>query len=135
MSVEIVDALGPGSHLSELARFTASYKVATAKFSELLQYPFLQSIILSEGEKGSDDLRTIVADGSSRFNQLCTTNVSVAQQVNSYGKTVPVLLKNVTIAKYATSMQPVVARYIAEATASSNDNEQFFESVSTALLR
>jgi hypothetical protein len=134
MSLEIVSALGPGPHVAELTKSTKSYNVATTNFNELLQYPFLQSIYLSEGEKPDEDLRTIVTDGSSRFSQLCTTNISVAQQVISYGRTVPLLLGALTIGNYATTTQPLVARYAAEAAASSTGNEQFFEEVCFSLF-
>lgn len=130
MSNKVVVALGPGSSLADLDKSLTSYETASKKFSELLQYPFLQSIVLGEGDKNGEDLRTIVADGSSRFGQLCTTNISIAQQVISYGRTVPVLLKAMTVADYAVNIKPLVAQYVAEAITSSNGNEQVFEDVS-----
>lgn len=131
-SAEIIKALGPGTHLSNLNKFASSYKTVTESFTNLLVYPFLQSIVLSdpEGEKPNDEnLRSIVVDGSSRFGQLCTSNISVAQQVNSYGRTVPVLLKSLTIGKYAISTKPLVEQYVEEALASGSGNEQFFGEV------
>ena len=131
-SSEIVQALGPGTHLSKLDQFTSSYNTVTTNFTSLLQYPFLQDIVLSESPNspGQDqDLRSIVADGSSRFGQLCTTNISVAQQVASYGRTVSVLLKALTIANYASSTKPLIDQYVSQAQASAGDNEQFFEEV------
>lgn len=116
--------------MSKLDKFTSSYKTVTTNFTSLLQYPFLQDIVLSDSPENSDqDLRTIVTDGSSRFGQLCTTNISIAQQVNSYGRTVPLLLKSLTIAKYASSTKPLIDQYVAESQASAGNNEQFFEDV------
>ncbi|KAJ6561975.1 hypothetical protein B0H19DRAFT_1026798 [Mycena capillaripes] len=135
-TAEIVNALGPGSRLSKLAQFSSSYSTVTENFNKLLLYPFLQSIVLSDPENkklNDEDLRTIVVDGNSRFGQLCTSNISIAQQVNSYGKAVPVLLKSLTIGKYAISTKPLIGQYVAEAEASSGDNKEFFEEFQTYL--
>ncbi|KAJ7799035.1 hypothetical protein B0H13DRAFT_2391332 [Mycena leptocephala] len=124
-AAEIVKALGPGT----LHQFSSSYQTATESFTNLLLYPFLQSIVLSNPnniKSNEQDLRTLVVDGSSRFGQLCTTNISIAQQVNSYGKVVPVLLKGETISKYTTYAKPLIEKYVAEAEASGNENKQFF---------
>ncbi|KAJ6561967.1 hypothetical protein B0H19DRAFT_1068666 [Mycena capillaripes] len=88
------------------------------------------SIVLNDPENkklNDQDLRTIVVDGNSRFGQLCTSNISIAQQVSSYGKAVPVLLKSSTIGKYAISTKPLIGQYVAEAEVSSGDNKEFFE--------
>ncbi|KAJ7799039.1 hypothetical protein B0H13DRAFT_2391335 [Mycena leptocephala] len=133
-SAEIVKALGPGNKLSRLHQLSSSYKTATESFTNLLLYPFLQSIVLGDpnnGKSNEEDLRTIVVDGSSRFGQLCTSNISIAQQVNSYGKVVPVLLKGETIAKYTTYATPLIEKYVAEAEASGNENKQFFKEFQT----
>ncbi|KIK54677.1 hypothetical protein GYMLUDRAFT_231859 [Collybiopsis luxurians FD-317 M1] len=132
-SFEVIEALGPGNQLSNLNKFAASYKAANSNFIDLLTYPFLQSMVLGESEGGNQDLRTIVVDGNSRFGQLCITNISIAQQVISYARTVPVLLPNMTIGGYATTIKPLVAQYIAQALASANGNEQFFENVGASL--
>jgi prefoldin subunit 5 len=135
-SADIVKALGPGIHLSKLDQFSSSYNTVTTNFTSLLQYPFLQDIVLSESPSspGQDqDLRSIVADGSSRFGQLCTTNISIAQQVASYGRTVPLLLKALTIASYTSSTKPLIDQYVNEAQASAGNNEQFFEDLQTYL--
>ncbi|KIK57577.1 hypothetical protein GYMLUDRAFT_172628 [Collybiopsis luxurians FD-317 M1] len=131
-SLEVIQALGPGNQVSNLNKFAASYKVANSNFADLLTYPFLQSIV--SGERGNQDLRTMVVDGSARFGHLCTTDISIARQVISYAKTVPVLLPNLTIGGYATTYKPLVAKYVAQALASANGNEQFFESFQTYLI-
>jgi hypothetical protein len=134
---QIVTALGPGKTLSTLNKYATSYQDANKNFDALLRYPFLQDIVLADGtdpKADTNDLHTIVADGSSRFNQLCTTNVSIAQQAISYGRTVSILLKSVDIAKYVSSVKPLVDQYINQAKTSASDNKQFFEDVCISLL-
>jgi hypothetical protein len=131
-ATEIVQALGPGTHLYTLDQFSSSYKIVTESFTNLLLYPLLQSIVLSDpnSEKSNDqDLRTILVNGSSRFGQFCTSNISIAQQVNSYGGTVPGLLNSLTIKMYATSTKPLMEQYVEEAEASRSGTKQFFKEV------
>jgi hypothetical protein len=129
MSQEIAQALGPGPHVSHLDQFPESYKAATTNFNSLLQYPFLQSIVLDDGNNDGQDLRTIVADGDSRLGQLSQINISVARQVISFGKTIPALLGALTISKFATNTKPLIAGYIEEVSRDSEANNQFFKDV------
>ncbi|KIK57574.1 hypothetical protein GYMLUDRAFT_229116 [Collybiopsis luxurians FD-317 M1] len=129
-SAEVIEALGPGNQLSNLNKFAASYKAANRIFIDLLTYPFLESIVLGEGQAGKQDLRAIVVDGDARFAQLCITNISIARQVISYAQTAPLILPSLTVSGYAIAMRPLVAQYVAEALASANGNEQFFEGAS-----
>jgi hypothetical protein len=134
MSQEIVQALGPGEHLSELDRFTESYRIATTNFNLLLQYPFLQSIVLDDDNNGGQDLRTIVADGSGKFGQLSHTNITVARQVISFGKTIPAFLRALTISNFAINTKPMIANYIEEVDRDSEANKQFFKDVCAFII-
>ncbi|KDQ15913.1 hypothetical protein BOTBODRAFT_173577 [Botryobasidium botryosum FD-172 SS1] len=136
--LDFVKALGLGIHLSKLNQFESSYKTASTNFASLLQYPFLQSILISEATKSaagrtSSDLRSIIIDGSSRFDQLTQSDISITQQVVTFSKTAPMLLKSLTVAGYASGVKPLVEQYAAESAASGSENEAFFDEYSQNL--
>lgn len=79
-------------------------------------------------------LHFLVVYGFGHFQKLSTTNISVAHQVNSYGKTIPSLLEALTVGKYATSTEPLVAQYVVESNATLKDSTRFLKDVSRSLI-
>ncbi|EJU00461.1 hypothetical protein DACRYDRAFT_117414 [Dacryopinax primogenitus] len=126
--VNIVSALGAPKRVNDLTRSLDSYKTITNTFDSLLQFPFLNNIVLSDqSENVNQDLRSITVNGYSKFGQLSQNNVSVAQQIITYARACPTLLKSLTVAAYVASTKNLIDQYIAQAQATADASGPFFK--------
>jgi hypothetical protein len=134
MSSHLLAALGPGTQLGSLSRFTPDYLAARKALHELLVFPHLDTITLGDVPDSTTNLFALVASGNSRLSDLTNINVDLARKVISYDTTLGTLLDSFTVQILVLTMQPVAKGYANQARADSESNQRFFSSVGTILI-
>jgi len=134
MSPHLLVALGPGTQLGSLSRFTPDYLAARKALHELLVFPNLDTISLGDVPDSTTNLFALVASGNSRLSDLTNINVDLARKVISYDAALSTLLDSLTVQLFVLTMQPVAKGYANQARADSETNQRFFSSVGTVLV-
>ncbi|KAF8341736.1 hypothetical protein F5887DRAFT_380707 [Amanita rubescens] len=130
MSSHLLAALGPGTQLGSLSRFTPDYLAARKALHELLVFPHLDTITLGDVPDSTTNLFALVASGNSRLSDLTNINVDLARKVISYDAALSTLLDSFTVQIFVLTMQPVAKGYANQARADSETNQRFFSSFS-----